>query len=300
MTYRQIIIEKLQSECNNLAEDLIVILGPTASGKTKLAVDLAHSIDAEIISVDSRQVYRRMDIGTGKDLSEYKSIPYHLIDIVEPGDRYNVSMFLNDFHTVFSTIKARGKKVIACGGTGFYLHALLDAKPYINIPKNETIRQILRDLSRPELVNNLSNYSLPKNFKVDLSSSKRIIRSIEIAEYLSRKPDITQQGLITYTAKIYGLNPSVETRRTCISKRLRKRLQQGMIAEVEQLIKEGITFDELEYYGLEYKYISYFLKGEMNYDQFFKKLETEIHRYAKRQMTFFRSMEKSGFVIDWL
>lgn len=294
------ILEYLQSDTINLTEDLIIILGPTASGKTKLAVELAQKINAEIISVDSRQVYRKMNIGTGKDLSDYKNIPYHLIDIVDPGEHYNISRFLHDFHVAFNAIKARRKIAIVCGGTGFYLQALLDTKPYIHIPVNEELRLYLKELSNSELIERLHSFEPPSNFKVDFSSNKRIIRAIEIATYLNKYPHISLSSETKYTAKIYGLNPRVEIRRKRISERLQSRLTEGMIEEVEDLIKEGVTLDQLEYYGLEYKYISYYLKGDITYNQFYKKLETEIHRYAKRQMTFFRSMEKSGFIIDWL
>lgn len=293
-------LEYLQLEVNNLTEDMIIILGPTASGKTKLAVDLAERINAEIISVDSRQVYRKMNIGTGKDLSDYKNIPYHLIDIIDPGDRYNISLFLKDFHTAYNEIRSRNKKIIACGGTGFYLQALLESKPFITIPIDKELRETLIGQSRIELIEILNNYTLPRSYVVDMSSNKRIIRAIEIAKFLHKNPHTPLNSQKTYTAKVYGLNPSIEVRRARISERLRIRLQEGMVEEVEDLLKEGISFEDLEYYGLEYKYISYYLQGKMNYNRFFQKLETEIHRYAKRQMTFFRSIEKSGFIIDWL
>lgn len=294
------IIKNLQSANNKLTEDLILILGPTASGKTKLAVELAQKINAEIISVDSRQVYRRMDIGTGKDLSEYKDIPYHLIDIINPGEKYNISRFLEDFEIAYTAIKERGKNVIACGGTGFYLQALLEAKPYTQIPIDDNYRNTLVVQTKEDLLSLLDTYSLPNNFALDRSSKKRIIRALEILRFLVNNPNHELHEQKTYSAQVYGINPSLELRRKRISERLIQRLDNGMIVEVEHLLGEGISFEELEYYGLEYKYISYYLKGEMTYADFVKKLEIEIHRYAKRQMTYFRKMEKDGIAIDWL
>jgi len=296
----QQIIDNLQSENSNLTEDLIVILGPTASGKTKLAVELAEKINAEIISVDSRQVYRRMDIGTGKDLDEYNDIPYHLIDILEPGEKYNVSRFLEDFEITYTKIKSKGKKVIACGGTGFYLQSLLEKKPYTQVPIDEELRSTLVDVAKEELLLRLDSYLLPVDFTIDRSSKKRIIRAIEILEYLKVNSITTLKDYQVYSAKVFGINPPTELRRQKITNRLYQRLHLGMIQEVEDLLKEGISFEELEYYGLEYKYISFYLKGELSYEEFATKLETEIHRYAKRQMTFFRKLEKDGINIHWL
>lgn len=299
MINTQQIINNLQSELLNLTEDLIIILGPTASGKTKLAVELAQIIDAEIISVDSRQVYRGMDIGTGKDLSEYKDVPYHLIDILNPGEKYNISLFLEDFEIAFKDIRSRSKKVIACGGTGFYLQALLEAKPYTQIPINLDFRSYLQSFDKDILLQKLDSFSLPQDFIVDRSSKKRIVRAIEILTYLNDNPGFKICNQPTYSAKVFGLNPELNIRRERISNRLLRRLEDGLIREVEGLLMLGVTHEELQYYGLEYKYVSYYLSGDLNYDEFFTKLETEIHRYAKRQMTFFRKIEKDGILIRW-
>lgn len=293
------LISNLQAELNDPIVDLILILGPTASGKTKLAVELASAINAEIISVDSRQVYKGMDIGTGKDLAEYNDIPYHLIDIINPGEKYNISRFLEDFDVAYKAIKAKGKKVIACGGTGFYLQALLEAKPYAQIPIDDTFRSSLVALPKEDLLAQLDAYMLPTDFVVDRSSKKRIIRALEIARFLEDNPSHHIKEQATYSAKVYGINPELTLRRQRITDRLIQRLDNGMIAEVEHLLAKGVSFEELEYYGLEYKYISYYLKGEISYADFLKKLETEIHRYAKRQMTYFRKMEKDGIAIQW-
>lgn len=300
MINRQTIIDNLQSDFDSLTEDLIIILGPTASGKTKLAVELAERIDAEIISVDSRQVYQGMDIGTGKDLSEYRNVPYHLIDILPPGAKYNISEFLEDFEEAYQSIKSRGKKVIACGGTGFYLQALLEKRPYTQIPVNAELRKALESNDKEYLLHQLEGLTIPIDLKVDKSSKKRIIRAIEIVDYLSNHPDLTLKSQAIYSAKVVGLNPAVELRRSRISKRLFQRLEEGMIDEVKSLLANGTPYEDLEYYGLEYKYISLYLKGDLSYDEFVTKLETEIHRYAKRQMTYFRKMERDGIQIIWL
>lgn len=293
-------IQNLQLDLMNLTEDLIIILGPTASGKTKLAVELAQLIDAEIISVDSRQVYRGMDIGTGKDLEEYQDVPYHLIDILDPGEKYNISSFLEDFAEAYQAIKSRGKKVIACGGTGFYLQSLLEDKPYTQIPINEVLRAKYVILPKEQLLELLDSHILPSDFEIDRSSKKRVIRALEIMQYLTENPNLEITKHPVYTARVYGINPAVDVRRMCISDRLFRRLESGMIQEVENLLTQGVSFQDLEYYGLEYKYISFYLQGVLNYSEFVKKLETEIHRYAKRQMTYFRKMEKDGVSICWL
>lgn len=300
MINSQQFISSLQLEIENLAEDLIIILGPTASGKTKLAVALAEQINAEIISVDSRQVYRGMDIGTGKDLADYNHIDYHLIDIIDSGEKYNISRFLADFEDAYTKIKNKGKKVIACGGTGFYLQALLEERPYTQVPVDDMLRKSLLQLDRAALLENLDTYVVPANFEIDRSSKKRLIRAIEILKYLDAHPTITLQANPVYSAKVIGINPPIAIRRERISERLFQRLDIGMIAEVENLVGQGVSYADLEYYGLEYKYISYYLQGKMSYDEFTKKLETEIHRYAKRQMTYFRKMEKDGIFIHWL
>lgn len=280
-------------------EKVIVILGPTASGKTKLAVQLAQQINAEIISADSRQVYRRMDIGTGKDLSEYQDIPYHLIDIHEPGERYHLGNFITDFHQARQFILEKGKHTILCGGTGLYIQSVIQQNPYALIPSIEGLKESLLPYPEMELLKRLQEYTLPANFQIDLSTKKRIIRAIEILAFLETHPDhIVQQQ--TVDSIVIGLNPSLEIRRRGISQRLQQRFEEGFLREVEGLLTEGITHDQLQYYGLEYKYASLYLLGQLDYPAFTTKLETEIHRYAKRQMTYFRKMEKDGIRIHWI
>lgn len=294
------IINWLSSNAQFSTQDLLIILGPTASGKTKLAVELANALHAEIISADSRQVYKGMDIGTGKDLGEYAGIPYHLIDILQPGEKYNIAQFLADFEEAYLDIRSRGKKVIVCGGTGFYIASLLAEKPYTQIPVDAKWRQELELLPKQAIRAILESHIIPPEFTVDFSSKKRMIRAIEIIQWLANNPDAILKDQPIYSAFVIGLNPDLETRRNRISNRLQERLKMGMIEEIENLVRSGISFEELEYYGLEYKYTSYYLQGKMSYEQFVTKLETEIHRYAKRQMTFFRKMEKDGIKINWL
>lgn len=293
-------IKNLQKDNLFLSEDLLIIIGPTASGKTKLAVEIAKHFDAEIISADSRQVYRQMDIGTGKDLAEYQNIPYHLIDVLNPGEKYNIDRFISDVEEAYLDIKSRGKHAIVCGGTGFYIQSLLQFKPYIHVPINLELRSDLESKEKVELIEILNTMSLPNDFKADLSSRKRLIRAIEISHFLEQNQSYNSDKNRSYTYRILGLNPAVDIRRNRISKRLQQRLESGMIEEVEVLLNSGLTHEELEYYGLEYKYISYYLKGILSYEEFYKKLETEIHRYAKRQMTYFRKMEKDGIKIEWI
>lgn len=294
------ILEYLYRETNFLDKDILVLLGPTASGKTKLAVQLAKVLDAEIISADSRQVYRHMDIGTGKDIQEYGDVPYHLIDIVDPGEQYNVSRFRTDFDQVCHAIKARGKRVIVCGGTGFYIQALLAPQPYNQIPTDIAWRSQWELKTQEEIAKYLSSYAIPSGFTIDYSSKKRMVRALEILTWLSGPTHILAPELALYQATVIGLSPEVNTRRERISQRLHDRLKDGLIEEVEQLLASGLNYEELEYYGLEYKYSCLYLKGVLNYAEFVTKLETEIHRYAKRQMTYFRKMEKDGVQIHWV
>jgi len=293
------VVHYLQTETSFLSEDLLIILGPTASGKTKLAVALAQVFDAEIISADSRQVYRNMNIGTGKDLQEYQDVPYHLIDILNPGEKYNISSFLRDFDEVFQTIRSKGKKVIVCGGTGFYLQALLESRPYMHIPVDNELRSILANATKEELTERVKSKNPPADYEIDFNSKKRLIRALEVLSWLLDNPKERIDAPPVYTATVIGLNPPVETRRMRISKRLIARLDNGMVDEVKTLLAGGVTYQELEYYGLEYKYMAYFFQGKMCYTDFVIKLETEIHRYAKRQMTYFRKMEKDGVKIHW-
>ncbi|WP_316760408.1 tRNA (adenosine(37)-N6)-dimethylallyltransferase MiaA [Pedobacter aquatilis] len=282
---------------------LLIILGATASGKTKLAVEMATELDGEIISADSRQIFKQMDIGTGKDLNEYlignEIIPYHLIDILEPGERYHVDAFKNDFYKAFQSIIEKGKKPILCGGTGMYIHSLLQNQNYTAVPVNINFRNELEFSSKDELVNVLSKYQSDSASSVDLSSKKRLIRAIEIAEYLKyNKLEIVERPEIKPI--IFGLKNKVEITRYNILKRLDTRLQNGMIEEVQNLLVQGISKEILIFYGLEYKFIVSYLSGELSFDELKMKLGIAICQFAKRQNTFFRKMEKDGVLINWL
>ena len=282
---------------------LLIILGATASGKTKLAVEMANELDGEIISADSRQIFKQMDIGTGKDLNEYlignEIMPHHLIDILEPGERYHVDAFKNDFYKAFQSIIEKGKKPILCGGTGMYIHSLLQNQYYTAVPVNINFRNELEFLSKDELVNVLSKYQSDSASSVDLSSKKRLIRAIEIAEYLKyNKLEIVERPEIKPI--IFGLKKKVEITRSNILKRLDTRLQNGMIEEVQNLLVQGISKEILIFYGLEYKFIVSYLSGELSFDELKMKLGIAICQFAKRQNTFFRKMEKDGVLINWL
>ena len=283
---------------------LIVILGPTASGKTHLATHLAHKIQGEIISADSRQVYRGMNIGTGKDLDEYRVdnqlIPYHLIDILDAGEQYHIHKFQQDFQTVFEDITSRNKPAILCGGSGMYLEAVLKGYEFTAIPIDENLREELLSKTTEELLiifkKNPSEYTQ----KADIPTRKRLIRAIEISQFLFQNPDFKIPKPKIPNAIIFGLNPETETRRERITKRLHERLQNGMIEEVKSLIDNGIPPDKLIFYGLEYKFITQYLTGEMNYETMVERLNIAIHQFAKRQMTYFRKMESDGLIINWL
>lgn len=281
-----------------MEEEIIVILGPTASGKTSLAVALAAQTDAEIISADSRQVYRGMDVGTGKDLNEYGTVPYHLIDILEAGEKYNLARFQDDFHSAVQKIRANRRLPVVCGGTGLYIQSLVQGFSNTFIPENEALRRELEALPEAELDRQLG---AARRIAVRPSTRKRKIRALEIAAFKKENPDVVFPEREQYDFRLFGLDPPVELRRARISQRLKERIQQqGMIGEVEELMASGVSPEMLEYYGLEYKYITAFLLGFLRYDEMYTRLETEIHRYAKRQMTFFRSMEKKGITIDWI
>lgn len=283
--------------------DLITILGPTASGKTSLAVALAAHLDTEIISADSRQIYRSMDIGTGKDLSEYTyeghAIPYHLIDICPPGYKYNLFEYIRDYNTAYADIIKRGKTPILCGGTGLYIEAVLKGYSLPPVPENKALREKLAEKSLSELEEILKNYKTLHN-QTDTDTCKRAIRAIEIAEYYFRQEPEKLIPNPVKNALIIGVNIDRENRRAKISQRLRNRLEQGMVAEVQGLLDSGIDPESLIYYGLEYKYITEYLIGRTSYDQMVSLLEIAIHQFAKRQMTWFRGMERRGFSIFWL
>jgi tRNA dimethylallyltransferase len=281
---------------------LITILGPTASGKTTLAAALANRLRSEIISADSRQVYRGMDIGTGKDLADYviggKNIPYHLIDICDAGEKYNVYEFQHDFQKVFAEITAKGKLPILCGGTGMYIEAVLKGYKLPTVPENKELRKSLENKSLEELTNILNQYVILHN-RSDLDSAKRAIRAIEIAEYSTRQtPEYHEFQPID--SLIIGVDLDREVRRRKITQRLKSRLKEGMIEEVKALLDLGITAEDLIYYGLEYKFVTQYLIGELSYKEMFAQLEIAIHQFAKRQMTWFRGMERRGFTIQWI
>ncbi len=262
---------------------------------------MAQQLNGEIISADSRQVYRGMDIGTGKDLVEYQNIVYHLIDIVEAGESYHLYQYQQDFHSVLVDILGRGKTPILCGGSGLYIEAVLKGHQFTAVPVNEKRREALEKMTELEQLTLFKTFQTVFSEKADISTRKRLIRAIEISEYLIEK---NLQTLPTYPAlpnyTIYGLNPSVEIRRKRISKRLHERLNNGMIEEVKRLLDEGISAEKLLFYGLEYKFITEFLLAKMSYKTMIERLETAICQFAKRQMTFFRKMEKDGFKINWV
>lgn len=278
---------------------LIVILGPTASGKTRLAVAVAKRIDGAIISADSRQVYRGLDIGTGKDLRAYEHIPYFLIDIRHAGDRYDVAQYVEDFYRTLAIVRMQGKRPILCGGTGLYIQAALQGLNYSAVPVDPNLRMMLEPLPLDALLERLYHLPLPQGYTPDRSTRKRLIRAIEIAEWCRYNP-LPKPTHPPVAADVFALNPPVETRRTQITNRLQERLDAGLLEEVRSLLQQGTSPEQLLYYGLEYKYATLYLTGELDYDTFFARLNTEIHRYAKRQMTYFRKMEKDGLHIHWL
>ncbi|RZJ50513.1 MAG: tRNA (adenosine(37)-N6)-dimethylallyltransferase MiaA [Flavobacterium sp.] len=285
-----------------MSNPLLVILGPTASGKTKLAVSLADKFSGEIISADSRQIFRDMDIGTGKDLNEYlvngKSIPYHLINIKKAGEKYHVDAFKNDFYKAYADILDRNVKPILCGGTGMYIHSLLQNQEFTAIPKDEDLRHELQDLERHQLLQRLEKYPKELTKNVDYSSSKRLIRAIEIAEFLSHNELATIERQVI-NPFVIGLQSDVESRRKRILERLELRLNSGLIEEVEALLNRGISKEILIFYGLEYKFITSYLSNELDFGTLKERLGTAICQFAKRQMTFFRKMEKDGVKINW-
>ena len=282
--------------------DLITILGPTASGKTSLATALADKLNAEIISADSRQVYCGMDIGTGKDLADYtingKHIPYHLIDIVKPGYKYNVFEYQRDFLSAYNDIRQRGKLPILCGGTGLYIESVLKGYRLLPVPENPELRTRLSGMTLEELTALLRTYKTLHN-TTDVDTPKRAIRAIEIEEYYRTAP-VSERSFPRLESLIVGVSIDRDLRREKITRRLRQRLDEGMVDEVRQLLDKGLTPDDLIYYGLEYKYITLHVIGQLSFDDMFTRLETAIHQFAKRQMTWFRGMERRGFVIHWV
>jgi len=292
-------------------QQMITILGPTASGKTTVATAVARAVDGEIISADSRQVYRRMDIGTGKDLDDYHpvvngspvDIPCHLIDICEPGTKYNLFQYQQDFQQAYDDIVSRGKTPILCGGTGLYIEAVLKGYQLSPVPQNPELRAGLEGKSLEELTSMLRELkeksgSVMHN-TTDVDTAQRAIRAIEIEQYNLLHP-MPRRELPPVNSLVIGVNIDREERRAKITRRLRQRLENGMVEEVRGLLAEGIPAEDLIYYGLEYKYVTEYVTGQTTYDEMFRSLEIAIHQFAKRQMTWFRGMERRGFLIHWI
>ena len=294
-------------------QKMITILGPTASGKTPVAARLAAEIGGEIISADSRQVYRRMDIGTGKDLADYvvrsqesgvsRQIPYHLIDIREPGTKYNLFEYQQDFFDAYEAIQSRGAVPILCGGTGLYIEAVLKGYHLSPVPQNQALRDSLEGKSLAELTQMLTDLKAKTGSNMhnttDVDSCQRAIRAIEIETYNIEHPT-PRRELPPVDSIIIGIDIDRELRREKITRRLKARLEEGMVEEVKALLDEGIPADDLIYYGLEYKFVTEYLTGQITYDEMFTRLEIAIHQFAKRQMTWFRGMERRGFKIHWI
>lgn len=281
---------------------LLTILGPTASGKTPLAANLAFRMDTEVISADSRQVYRGMDLGTGKDLADYqiegRQIPYHLIDIAEPGYKYNVFEYQRDFLAVYEKLSSAGKMPILCGGTGLYLESVLRGYRLIPVPENPSLRASLENKSLEELTQILSGYKKLHN-STDVDTVKRAVRAIEIEEYYREHP-VEERSFPQLNSLVVGIDIERDLRRQKITRRLHQRLEEGMIDEVRNLLNQGISPDDLIYYGLEYKFLTLYVVGKLTYEEMFSGLETAIHQFAKRQMTWFRGMERRGIPIHWI
>lgn len=286
---------------------MITILGPTASGKTDIAAHLAAELSAEIISADSRQVYRRMDIGTGKDLADYvvdgKRVPYHLIDIVEPGTKYNLFEYQRDFLEAYNDIRSRGKNVILCGGTGLYIESVLKGYRLIPVPENKELRHELEGKSLLELTSILERLKAENNSNMhnstDVDTSKRAIRAIEI-EMAYKEAHVEERTFPKIDNVIIGVGIDRDLRRMKITRRLDQRLQDGMVDEVKSLLDSGIPVDDLIYYGLEYKFVTEYILGKSTFEEMHRSLEIAIHQFAKRQMTWFRGMERRGFTIHWI
>ena len=285
--------------------DLIAILGPTATGKTALAAHLADRLDTEVISADSRQVYRRMDLGTGKDLVDYevngRHIPYHLIDIAEPGTKYNVYQYQQDFIKAYEDIRNRGKLPVVCGGSGLYIESVIRGYRLEDVPENKELRQSLEGKPLEELTEILKTYKTLHN-STDTDTAKRAIRAIEIADYYDKHGlEQTSSGnQPLFNPLVIGVSIDRELRREKITRRLKQRLEEGMVDEVRRLLEEGMPAEDLIYYGLEYKFLTLYATGQLSYEEMFSQLEIAIHQFAKRQMTWFRGMERRGVKIHWV
>ena len=282
--------------------NLVTVVGPTACGKTTLAVALAHRLHTGVISADSRQVYRSMDLGTGKDLDEYAyrgcQVPYHLIDIVDAGYKYNVFEYQRDFLKVYEALRADSQLPVLCGGTGMYLESVLRGYRLVEVPENKELRESLAAKSLDELTQMLKSYKQLHN-TTDVDTCKRAIRAIEIEEYY-RTNDVNVREFPEIRSLTIGLDISRELRRERISRRLRERLEQGMVDEVRGILATGVAPEDLIYYGLEYKYLTLYIIGELSYEEMVTQLEIAIHQFAKRQMTYFRGMERRGVPIRWI
>ncbi len=290
---------------NAIQLPIICIIGPTAVGKTKVAVALANEINAEIISVDARQVYQQLNIGTGKDLASYviadKKIPYHLIDIIAANERYHIYQFQQDFFKAVADIQSRGKRVIVCGGTGLYLESVITPFEYTAVPINESLRADLLNLDLPNLQRIFEQIpAIPfANFQPDLTTQKRSIRAIEIKTYLQNNL-VPSTNFPKLNYAVFALNVPVVIRNKNIDQRLQVRLEEGLLDEVKQLLANGVLPEQLNYFGLEYKYCLTYLQGKFDLPTLQSKLSVAIHQYAKRQLTYFRKMEKAGIAIDWV
>lgn len=286
---------------------MITILGPTASGKTELAAHLAYELDAEIISADSRQVYRRMDIGTGKDIDDYtvngRRIPYHLVDICEPGTKYNLFRYQQDFHAAYEDIRKRNKVPVLCGGTGLYIESVLKGYSLSPVPQNPELRMSLEGKSLEELTRILEDLKTKTGSVMhnttDVDSCQRAVRAIEIETYNLHTP-MERRVMEPIDSLVIGVSIERELRRKKISDRLTARLENGMVDEIKGLLKSGVSAEDLMYYGLEYKYVTLYVIGKLSYDEMYRQLEIAIHQFAKRQMTWFRGMERRGTEIHWI
>ena len=278
--------------------DIVCVLGPTASGKTRYAVDLARKMGAEILSADSRQVYRGMDIGTGKDIDEYGEVPYHLIDIVEAGTKYDIFQYQRDFERAYRDITERGRRAIICGGSGLYIEAACCGYSLPDVPANPALRAELEQYDDETLIARLASLKTLHNH-TDYDTRRRLIRALEIAIYEDTHP-VERSAFLPKKTKYIGLNVTREERRARIDRRLDQRLQDGMIDEVRGLLERGIAPEDLIYYGLEYKFVTRYLIGELTYEEMKSGLKTAIHQFAKRQMTWFRGMERRGIEIEWV
>lgn len=286
-----------------MEKKMVTILGPTASGKTGVAVNLAKAIGGEIISADSRQVYRKMDIGTGKDLGDYGDVPYHLIDICDAGTKYNLFQYQEDFHKAYDDIRHRGVWPILCGGTGLYLESVLKGYSLSPVPQNEALRAELAGKSLEELTAMLmeikSKTGSNMHNQTDVDTAQRAIRAIEIETYNLQNP-LPKRERPAVDSLIIGIDIDRDERRRKITSRLKARLDGGMVEEIRGILDSGVKAEDLIYYGLEYKYVTEYCIGKLSYDEMFRSLEIAIHQFAKRQMTWFRGMERRGFTIHWI